>query len=526
MTHSMTLWLAALAVCFGGGTPLVLHAQELVPTNSVPVQYAPVTFVTDDEISPSDMLPPVPTETTSYNMEYADFANSMEMAAPVCDAKKMAELKKKAASAYKPLFFDNDFSYLCDPCYDGCLLGEDLKRMCVGDCGYLDIGGEYRARYHHEQNMKPYLNGVDDDFLLHRLRLYANYQVNDNIRVYAEMLHAISQYESAPPRPIDENYWELQNMFVDTKLLESGNGTLYGRFGRQELLYGSQRLVSPLDWANIRRRFDGLKLYYRSDAWDIDGFLTRPIRKSLYDWDSTNQDQSFYGIFSTYKKSDLGNIDLYWLGYENNSSPFRYQTLGSRVIGEKGFLLYEMEGAYQTGEYQGADHDAGFFTIGLGHQFQDVAWKPKVMVYYDWASGDSIIGNGFDQLFPLGHAYLGWMDLFARRNIEDFNVQLTAKPCDPWTLIAWWHVFNRQDTSDVPYTVTNAPYPGYTPAGSRYLGQELDFMAKCQLTPHSDIIFGYSHFFTGTYFRDQNALNPAIYDGDADFFYTQFTLRF
>lgn len=526
MTHSMTTWLSAFAVCLGGATPFVLHGQEVTPPQSALLENAPVTRISDAEFSPSDAISAVPTAAT-YNgeMEYADTAAQLG-ATECCDPKKVAELNKKAAAAYKPLYFDNDFTYLCDPCYDGCLLGEDLKRLCVGNCGVLDIGGEYRARYHHEQNMKPFLNGVDDDFLLHRLRLYANYEVNENIRIYGEMLHAVSQYESAPPRPIDENYWELQNLFIDGKLLDTCNGTLTARVGRQELLYGSQRLVSPLDWANIRRRFDGVKLFYRGDAWDIDGFLTRPIRKDTYDWDSTNQDQSFYGIYSTYKKSDLGKIDLYWLGYENNDSPFRYQTLGSRLVGEKSFLLYELEGAFQTGEFQGADHDAGFFTIGMGHQFNEMAWKPKVMVYYDWASGDSITGNGFDQLFPLGHAYLGWMDLFARRNIEDFNVQLTAKPCDAWTLIAWYHVFNRQDTDDVPYTVVNAPYPNTTPDGSRYLGQEIDFLAKCQLTPRSDIIFGYSHFFTGSYFQDQHALNPAVFDGDADFFWTQFTLRF
>lgn len=531
MTHSMTSWLTAFAVCFGGATPFVLNAQELVPPQSALLENAPVTRVSDEVASPSDtVIPALPIATSTSNIEYAESA-SMEMSgAPCCDPKKVAELNKKAASAYKPLYYDNNFTYLCDPCYDGCLLGEDLKRLCVGDCGVLDIGGEYRARYHHEQNMKPFLNGVDDDFLLHRLRLFANYEVNENIRVYGEMLHGVSEFETAPTRGVDENYWEMQNLFIDAKLMETCDGAWYGRVGRQELLYGSQRLVSPLDWANIRRTFDGVKAFYRSDALDIDAFATRPVRKSLNDWDSSNLDQSFYGIWSTYKKSELGTIDLYWLGYENNAGgaagPFRYQTFGSRVNGEKHSILYDLEGAYQTGEFQGADHDAGFFTIGFGHQFKEMSWKPKVMVYYDWASGDAIPRNGFNQLFPLGHAYLGWMDLFARNNIEDFNVQLTAKPCDSWTLIAWYHVFNRQDTDDVPYTLTNNPYPGTTPAGSRYLGQEIDFLAKCQLTPRSDIIFGYSHFFTGTYFQDQNAINPGVFDGDADFFWTQYTLQF
>jgi hypothetical protein len=34
----------------------------------------------------------------------------------------------------------------------------------------------------------------------------------------------------------------------------------YVRVGRQELLYGSQRLISTLDWANTRRTFQGENL--------------------------------------------------------------------------------------------------------------------------------------------------------------------------------------------------------------------------------------------------------------------------
>lgn len=527
MTRTKRSWLAALAVSLGAASPLALLAQELVPPQSALLENATVTRITDEAEEDSAFIPAIPiAESADSMIGYENVTSNMDMAAPACDAEKMKALKKAAASAYKPLFFDNNFDYLCDPCYDGCLLGEDLKRLCVGNHGVLDIGGEYRLRFHNEAHMKPFLNNVNDNFLLQRLRVYGNYEVSENLRVYGEILHAYSQYETAPPRPIDENYWEIQNAFIDGKLLDTCNGAWFARVGRQELLYGSQRLVSPLDWANIRRRFDGAKVFYRGDAWDIDAFATRPIKKALYEWDSTNLDQSFYGVFSTYKKSDWGTIDMYWLGYENNASPFRYQTAGSRLNGGKHGVLYDIEAAYQFGEYQQANHNAGFYTIGFGHQFEDLAWKPKFMAYYDWASGDAITGNGFDQLFPLAHAYLGWMDLFARRNIEDFNFQLTMKPCDAWTLILWHHIFNRQDSNDVPYTVINAPYPGTTAAGSRYLGQEIDFMAKCQMTPHSDIIFGYSHFFTGTYFQDQHALNPNVTDDDANFFYTQFTLRF
>ncbi len=63
-----------------------------------------------------------------------------------CDCKKMKELEAKAAGAYKGLFFENNFDYLCDPCYDNWHLGERLKRNCLGDWGVLDVGGQLRLR--------------------------------------------------------------------------------------------------------------------------------------------------------------------------------------------------------------------------------------------------------------------------------------------------------------------------------------------------------------------------------------------
>ena len=52
-----------------------------------------------------------------------------------CPPAKMAALKKQVATAYKPLFYDNNFNYLCDECYDDFHLGEGLKRNCLGDSG-------------------------------------------------------------------------------------------------------------------------------------------------------------------------------------------------------------------------------------------------------------------------------------------------------------------------------------------------------------------------------------------------------
>ncbi|GAB6165909.1 hypothetical protein JCM19992_19090 [Thermostilla marina] len=97
-----------------------------------------------------------------------------------------------------------------------------------------------------------------------------------------------------------------------------------------------------------------------------------------------------------------------------------------RLTADFDHWLFEAEGAVQFGAFQDAGHGAGAWTLGLGRKFPELPWSPVLTAYYDWASGDVRQGNGYHHLFPLGHKYLGFMDLFGRRNIESPNVQLVG----------------------------------------------------------------------------------------------------
>jgi hypothetical protein len=492
----------------------------------------------DDEpaaIAPPDV--PVP-PAAGPEVAPPEAGNHAACDCPTCEAKKKAEAQKKlsaaVAGAYKGVYFDNNFDYLCNPAYDDYHLGEGLKRICVHDgCAIIDVGGEYRARYHHENNMRGLgLTGNDEDFLLHRTRVYLNAQVGERMRFYAEYIDAESNYEDFNPRPIEVNRSDMLNLFGDLTIFDTDcHGKLVGRAGRQELLYGDQRIVSPLDWANTRRTFDGAKLMWSQDDWKVDGFWTRPVIVDPRNFDEWDENQQFYGAYSTYSGIKDHTFDFFWLGYQSDvalfpgTQPFRFQTVGSRWAGKYGSVLTTAEGGYQFGTYgDDEDHNAGYLTLGAGHKFEDVCWTPTVWAYYDWASGDDTIGNGFNQLFPLGHKYLGFMDFFARSNIQDINFTLAATPHKKLTALLWWHSFFLADTDDVPYAVNGRPVVT-TPGGDRYLGQEIDLLVTYQITPRSDILFGYSHFFTGDWY----STNPVArngFQGDADFFYTQFSVRF
>src|SRR5690606_13919838 len=130
--------------------------------------------------------------------------------------KKRQAASAKASQAFKGVFYDNDFSYLSDPWYDDFYPGEGLKRLPMPHDGELDFGGELRLRYHSEHNMRGQgLTGLDDDFLLTRMRLFTNYRINDYFRFYGEYLFADSGGENIGNRPIEVNRGEAQNLFLD-----------------------------------------------------------------------------------------------------------------------------------------------------------------------------------------------------------------------------------------------------------------------------------------------------------------------
>ena len=435
------------------------------------------------------------------------------------------------ANSHKVLFYNNDFSYLLDPCYDGHCLGDRLKLMPVGHCGHcstLDVGGQLRLRYHHERGMgqqagRTRFQDTDNDIWLTRLRLYTNWEISESVRFYVEGIYAnVGATDLYIPRPIDNNWGDFLNAFFDVKLTD----TTTVRIGRQELLYGAQRLVSPLDWANTRRTFEGAKVMYRDGDWAIDGFFTAFVPVRPNELDRANYKQQFYGTYAVYSGLENATVDLFYLGYDNriNGPPivtgFSLHTLGMRIKGSQGDWLYEVIGGPQFGRQSGLglDDSAGFATAGIGREL-NLPWSPTIWLYYDYASGNAPGGsfNRFNQLFPLAHKYLGFIDATQRANIESPNLLLTMKPHKKVSLLFWYYHLMANQAGDIVPSIGGTPAQSTT---SKDWGDELDVLVKYAISPRSNIWFGWSHFWPG------NKITPPGGARDADFFYTQWELNF
>lgn len=534
--QTITAWLLSIAVLAAPAMAQTRYQYD----DDQPVTQNPVVFNLDDEgadapsvfrqashgdgidcESPADCTAPV--DCTTPVSEGCSCSDCTSAGGCGCAAKKKPN---PCAKSHKGVFYANDFSYLNDPNYCGCCFGDQFKLMPVGECGQwgtVDVGGQFRLRYHHEEGMgqragATRFQDTTNDFMLSRLRLYTNWEINDWARFYAEGIYAgVTSNSAYVPRGIDENNADFLNLFFDVKMTDS----LTVRLGRQELLYGAQRTVSPLDWANTRRTFEGIKGIYKQGDLTVDAFYTNFVPVSANQFDEADYDQSFYGFYSTYNGFCDASMDFYYLGYDDErpTSDFSIHTLGARLKGNVGEWLYEFEGAPQFGRQSalGADHSAGFYTAGLGRKVSCLPWDTTVWAYYDYASGHN--GNGdfnrYNQLFPLAHKYLGFIDAAQRSNIEAPNLFMTMKPTKKLSLLMWYyHFIANQDTDIVPSI-------GGTPAqnGSQDWGDELDLVATYNIGPRQKLLFGWSHFWAG---------NKIAAPGrqDADFVYTEWTMNF
>src|SRR5581483_2408754 len=164
----------------------------------------------------------------------------------------------------------------------------------------VSIDGQIRLRYEYRD---PTSYGNVDaqtrstDLLLSRIRLNFGFAVTDDIDVFVQPQDQ-RQWGQEASVLSDERNLDLHQGFVEIRNLFGEPVTVKG--GRMELSYGDQRLVSPLDWSNIGRAWDGLKVKYGPQDWWIEGFYTvirDPLSTAPTVTHGAAEDQDFMGAY-------------------------------------------------------------------------------------------------------------------------------------------------------------------------------------------------------------------------------------
>ncbi len=434
----------------------------------------------------------------------------------------------------QPSFFDVDnFSYLDDPANTEHDFFDALKRIRRGDNLLFVTGGDIRTRYENQYNAR--LTETNNDYDLTRLRVYGDRWYGDSMRLFAEFHGAWSSPQNLAPLPIDRNDADLLNLFADVKLADLGGNPAYIRGGRQELLFGSQRLISPLEWANSRRTFQGVRAFRQTEKWDFDLFWVQPVIPNVGKFDSVDNNQNFVGAWATVRPKPGRAIDAYYLLLDNTNTltqldiprgNFTRHTFGGRYVGAIDSFLYDIEAAMRLGSQNGRDVVAGMSTVGAGYNFKDAPLAPTIWAYYDYASGGNPVdgtAHTFNPLFPFGHYYLGWVDQVGRQNIHDLNFHLYLYPAKWLTTWLQFHSFWLADNRDALYNAAGIPTRrDATGRAGSHVGEELDLVVNFHLTKHLDLLGGYSYLWGGEFLRNTTGAASAA---DTSLFFLQASYR-
>jgi hypothetical protein len=448
---------------------------------------------------------------------------SAAMVAVLAASTALADGAPPARPKYLDLRYEENWSVLAEQdsgaAHD---FFDPIKYVPLDESGayWLSFGAQLRERVELWDDFNfgaPVGEGHDDAFLLTRLLFHTDVHLTEYVRIFAQGKAAFVTDRDLPggARKSDVDQIDLQNGFMDVTLPKLWDAQLTLRGGRQEMSFGAQRLVSPLDWSNTRRTFDGISAILSWRGWTGTGFYVRPVQVNRYDLNEWTKDEFFYGLYAT---GMLGGSeirgDLYWLGLDRGNSTFngtngheKRQTLGGRLFGPlPGTPLdLEVEGAYQTGRVGAGDVSAFMVASQLGWWLETAPTSPRFFVGFDWASGDENPGGDvetFNQLFPLSHQYYGFIDAVARQNAVDAQTGVVLRPLPATTLTLTGHFLWRASNQDALYNAAGDVSRAGSSGSSPWLGAEIDLLLRYQFDVHLALLAGYSHFFTGRYLKN------------------------
>ncbi len=377
------------------------------------------------------------------------------------------------------------------------------------------FSGAMRLRYEAISDQPRLAYNEGDQLLLARTSVQARY-TQGRWRWVAEfqdsrawMADAGTPLSTNEVNPIDLTQAYVVGDFADSL----GEGSLLSvQAGRFWMSLGSRRLAASEDYRNTTNSMTGFKA-----DWQLPGgtggtaFLVFPMPRQpdtpadlLHNEvvvDHERLDTLWYGAqWRSALQSQFGAVEVLAIGLRDRDAPGRptrdrnLRTVDVRLIREPAAATWDwdLEGALQWGQASSStvateaprEMTANYLHLRAGYQW-NMAWKPRLALDYDWASGDgsSRINHRFDTLYGGRRgdfAPAGLYGLVGRANISSpgLRVELTPTARLDWmaTLRGLW----LASAVDVFSTSTIKDASG---AAGRYAGTQWDTRLRWWMVP-------------------------------------------
>jgi hypothetical protein len=263
-----------------------------------------------------------------------------------------------------------------------------------------------------------------------------------------------------------------------------GNDWMEIQAGRFELNYGDQLVIGPVGFHHVGRAFDGgrasVKLNEEGAFLDVFGAALNEgaLDGLTYDDRPPFKAGDFY-LFGAYAGLEgltpiPGQWDIYVFPRLGSGEGVDV-TVGTRLKGCAESFCWRGEGGVQAGTRPTSgttvssawqlDAELGVRTDGI---------LQRAMVGGLYASGDdpeTSADEGWDQLYPTGHKWMGHMDLFARTNIAGPQASVSLGIAD------------TIDANAKVFSFFQLEQPVGVESGPRYIGTEMDVSISWQALP-------------------------------------------
>jgi hypothetical protein len=379
---------------------------------------------------------------------------------------------------------------------------------------WMRIGVEYRGRLEGFTG-GGFADDREDLYWLNRFRVTARFSMKPwlSAAVQAQDARVEGRNAITTGAPFRDQL-DVRLAHVDVGTFEKSRFAL--RAGRQELVFGDQRLVGHGNWLNTARSFDAVRGVVRHKTLRVDGFAASVVAIDMDDANRSGFGNYFYGANAPLAVlPGGGTLEPY--EFVRTSRDLRTEagapgdltssTSGVRSAGRLSARTdYNVEAAIQRGSL-GSDSISAWAGHALvGRTVPAGARNYRVFGEYNYASGDETPGDGirgtFDQLYPTAHDKYGLADQVGWKNIHHVRTGLEVRPHARLALAGGYHSFWLASATDALYNAGGtviARIP--TGAPDRHVGQELDIQATYTPSPRLQLHGGYAHIFPGAFLK-------------------------
>jgi hypothetical protein len=434
---------------------------------------------------------------------------------------------------------DENWSFLRDPALQDDFW-DPIKYIRLRnhrDDWYLSMGGEVREDFERIGNDNWGVPPIQNAFFLQRYMAHVDIHYGKHFRTFVQLKSGIETFRYGGPRPIDEKKLDFEAGFVDV-CAGGDKDWIAFRVGRQELNYGSGRLVAVREGPNVRQSFDGFKIMSQAGPWHIDAFAVRPDFDHFGFFDNNPDNQTgFWGIYSTRPLRRNVSMDFYYLGIDTNQTTYQRgtanelrHTLGTRlwrpIAEKKPGWDFDYEADWQFGSYGSAKIRASSLASITGYRLPTLPLKPRFSLRADRTSGDNPRTNTlgtFNALFPVGN-YFGILQDTGPGPVNFMDVQPRVETVFPHNvsvmtvLLLYW----RESLHDGVYGVSGPPFPGLLLRASgsslaRFVGYQPGVQVQWQVDRHAYLQGDYGIFYAARFLKEttpgQNLNYLAIFAG-------------